>query len=95
VGCIFAEILARKPLFRGSSTSDQLRLVIEKLGSPTPDELVGITNESVLKQLRDMPFRPKVCIRRRVVAGVRCVLVGDAIQGVCVLCSVHCVVRAD
>lgn len=61
VGCIFAEILGRKPLFRGSSTSDQLRLVIEKLGSPTDDELTLIHGEDVLKQIRSMPFRPKVC----------------------------------
>jgi serine/threonine protein kinase len=60
VGCIFAEILGRKPLFRGSSTSDQLRLVIEKLGSPTEDELTLIHGEDVLKQIRSMPFRAKV-----------------------------------
>ena len=60
VGCIFAEILGRKPLFRGSSTSDQLRLIIEKLGSPLPEELGGITGEAVLKQIRDTPHRPKV-----------------------------------
>ena len=60
VGCIFAEILGRKPLFRGSSTSDQLRLIIEKLGSPLPEELSAIHNESVLRQIRDTPHRPKV-----------------------------------
>lgn len=60
VGCIFAEILGRKPLFRGSSTSDQLRLIIEKLGSPLPEELSAIHNESVLRQIRDTPHRAKV-----------------------------------
>lgn len=62
VGCIFAEILGRKPLFRGSSTSDQLRLIIEKLGSPLPEELSAIHNESVLRQIRDTPHRPKVAM---------------------------------
>lgn len=60
VGCIFAEILGRKPLFRGSSTSDQLRLIVEKLGTPTDEDLTGITNESSLKQIRDMPRKGKV-----------------------------------
>lgn len=61
VGCIFAEILGRKPLFRVSSTADQLKLVIEKLGSPTDDELSQIHGDDVLKQIRSMPFQPKVC----------------------------------
>lgn len=35
-GCIFAEILMRKPFFRGSSSRDQLELILAKLGSPGP-----------------------------------------------------------
>lgn len=67
VGCIFAEILGRKPLFRGSSTADQLRLVIEKLGSPTEDDLALIHGEDVRRQIRSIPFRPKVRRYRLVV----------------------------
>lgn len=35
-GCIFAELLGRKPLFKGHSTREQLELIISKLGTPTP-----------------------------------------------------------
>lgn len=42
VGCIFAEILGRKPLFRGSSTREQLELIINKLGTPVGDDLRGV-----------------------------------------------------
>lgn len=32
VGCIFAELLARTPLFPGNDYIDQLRLICSKLG---------------------------------------------------------------
>lgn len=35
VGCIFAELLLKKPLFRGKSEIDQLHQIIKILGTPT------------------------------------------------------------
>ena len=33
LGCIFAELLARQPLFPGNDYIDQLRLICNKLGA--------------------------------------------------------------
>lgn len=45
VGCIFAELLERKPLFPGEDYIAQLRLICEKLGRPDDDDLDFITSE--------------------------------------------------
>jgi len=37
-GCIFAELLRRTPLFKGSSQLHQLQLILTRLGPPTADE---------------------------------------------------------
>lgn len=37
VGCIMAEIIGRKPMFRGSSTREQLELIVTKLGITPAD----------------------------------------------------------
>lgn len=38
-GCILGEMLARRPLFRGNSSKDQLRLILSLLGKPKPDDV--------------------------------------------------------
>lgn len=38
IGCIFGEILTRKPIFRGQTEIEQIRLIFETLGAPN-DEL--------------------------------------------------------
>ena len=45
VGCIFAELLARQPLFPGEDYIAQLRLIYEKLGRPPESDLDFITSE--------------------------------------------------
>jgi serine/threonine protein kinase len=60
VGCIFAEVLLRKPLFRGRDYIHQLNLIIETLGSPKPKDLEFITYEEAKASIRAMKFRPKV-----------------------------------
>ena len=45
VGCMLAEMLGRKPLFPGTDYINQLKIIVEKLGSPTEDDLSGITND--------------------------------------------------
>jgi mitogen-activated protein kinase 1/3 len=44
VGCIMAELLARKPLFPGDDYIHQLRLIVDVLGSPSDDELEFVTS---------------------------------------------------
>jgi len=45
VGCIFAELLARGPLFPGEDYIQQLRLICEKLGRPPDGDLEFVTSE--------------------------------------------------
>jgi len=44
IGCIFAEMLTRKPLFPGSNTKHQLELVLQQLGAPKQHEISAIRN---------------------------------------------------
>mmetsp|Transcript_10454 Transcript_10454/g.15279 ORF Transcript_10454/g.15279 Transcript_10454/m.15279 type:complete len:482 (+) Transcript_10454:79-1524(+) len=41
VGCIFAELLNRRPLFKGKNYLNQLDLIIDTLGKPTDEDIVG------------------------------------------------------
>lgn len=43
-GCIFAEMMTRRCLFKGKSTIDQLRRIEAALGIPTPEEIAKIPN---------------------------------------------------
>ena len=54
VGCIFAEILGRSIMFKGTSTHNQLLLIIEKIGVPSPEEMTGISNGIVIDTIRRM-----------------------------------------
>jgi mitogen-activated protein kinase 1/3/mitogen-activated protein kinase 6 len=55
IGCIFAEMLGRKPLFPGNNTQHQLQLILAMIGSP-PDEFVGaIKNQRAQDFLRGLP----------------------------------------
>jgi len=38
VGCIFAEMATSKPIFAGTSESDQLKRIFKTLGTPTPQD---------------------------------------------------------
>jgi len=46
VGCIFAEILSRHPLFQGKDYMHQLEVIIQVLGTPTTEEMDFISNPS-------------------------------------------------
>jgi len=39
VGCIFAEMILRKPIFPGGNHLEQLKIIFEVLGTPTSDKL--------------------------------------------------------
>ena len=49
VGCIMAELIARKPLFPGQDLQDQLRKIFSVLGTPKDDFISQIPNERVIK----------------------------------------------
>lgn len=44
VGCIFAEMCTRKPLFPGDSEIDEIFKIFRVLGTPTEDEWPGVTS---------------------------------------------------
>ena len=85
IGCIFAELIGRTPLFPGflifikillnylinvliyvnfkpilgEDYLDQVQRIIAVLGSPTPEDLAYIGNESALKYIKSLPKRSK------------------------------------
>lgn len=56
VGCIFAEILGRKPLFPGTECLNQLKLIINILGSQNDDDLGFIDNTKARRFIKTLPF---------------------------------------
>lgn len=60
VGCIFAELILKKPLFPGKSTLNQLSVINERIGSPTDNDLSSITNIKARKYMKSLPQRPMV-----------------------------------
>ncbi|GAB4848524.1 Mitogen-activated protein kinase [Ancistrocladus abbreviatus] len=56
VGCIFAEILGRKPIFLGRDSLHQLRLIITILGSPYDADLEFIDKERARNYIRSLPY---------------------------------------
>lgn len=63
VGCIFAEILLRKPIFPGNSNVQQLRLICDKLGRPQDNELDFIQSVRAKSFLSKLPFSNAVPMR--------------------------------
>jgi len=51
VGCIFAEMLRRKPFFRGDTPQHQLETIISVLGKPTDRALAKIEHEAARKAI--------------------------------------------
>lgn len=64
VGCILAEFLGRKALFPGRDYLQQLRLIIDVLGTPTASDLAIIQNEQAVEYIKSLPKREKVNFRK-------------------------------
>lgn len=60
VGCIFAELLGRNPLFAGKDFMETITMQINVLGSRPKDELEYIRSDQALQFLAAMPAKPKV-----------------------------------
>ncbi|XP_023533900.1 mitogen-activated protein kinase homolog NTF3-like [Cucurbita pepo subsp. pepo] len=56
VGCIFAEILGRTPIFPGTNCLNQLELIIEVLGSPKEADIEFIDNLKSVQFIKAMPY---------------------------------------
>ncbi|CAM9866995.1 unnamed protein product [Hapterophycus canaliculatus] len=68
VGCIFAELLGRKPFFQGKNPMHQLQMIVDVLGCPSEEDMSFIQDKAaravVLQQARQ-------AVARRGAAGVR------------------------
>lgn len=59
IGCIFAEMLRRRPFFTGRDPSDQLHMIVRVLGSPTPEEMSFVPHEAAKKAILQHGYYPK------------------------------------
>lgn len=59
-GCIFAELLGRKPLFPGKNFVHQLELIFGVIGAPKDSEVAHITNKQARKFLAGVRGNKKV-----------------------------------
>ena len=57
-GCIFAELLGRKPLFPGKNFVHQLTLIFGVIGSPPDSAVAHITNKQARKFLASVISPP-------------------------------------
>ena len=60
IGCIFAELLGRSPLFPGEDYLDQVQRVIAVLGMPSQEDMSFIGNDSARRYIRSLPKRQRV-----------------------------------
>ena len=59
-GCILAEMLTRKPLFKGDTVEHQLSLIIEMLGTPSDELLYSLGLRNPSKTKKNFGFDNKV-----------------------------------
>ncbi|KAK0576958.1 hypothetical protein LWI29_025883 [Acer saccharum] len=64
VGCIFAELLGRKPIFPGTECLNQLKLIINILGSQREEDLEFIDNPKARKYIKSLPYTPGTALPR-------------------------------
>jgi mitogen-activated protein kinase 1/3 len=63
IGCIFAELLGRTPLFPGQDYLDQLQRIIAVTGTPRTAEMTFITNEKAHEYMKGLPRRSKLSLK--------------------------------
>ncbi|KAE9463485.1 hypothetical protein C3L33_04615, partial [Rhododendron williamsianum] len=59
VGCIFMELMNRKPLFAGKDQVHQMRLVTELLGTPSESDLGFVKSEDARRYIHQLPRHPR------------------------------------
>ncbi len=60
VGCIFAEMLARRQLFPGRDYLNQLQLILSVVGTPSEEYMKNVGSERVKTYLQSLPAREPV-----------------------------------
>ncbi|GAU14635.1 hypothetical protein TSUD_96990 [Trifolium subterraneum] len=64
VGCIFMELMNKKPLFPGKDHVHQMRLLTELLGTPTDADVGLVKNEDARRYIRQLPQYPRQPLNR-------------------------------
>ncbi|XP_075262891.1 mitogen-activated protein kinase 1-like [Convolutriloba macropyga] len=59
VGCILVEMIIKRPLFPGRHYLDQLDLILDVLGSPSPEDLSHVTNRNARNWVENLAPKPK------------------------------------
>ncbi|KAF1872827.1 hypothetical protein Lal_00015921 [Lupinus albus] len=65
IGCIFAEMLNGKPLFRGKNVVHQLDLMTDLLGTPPAESIARIRNEKAKRYLSSMRKKQPVPLSQK------------------------------
>ncbi|CAD6338451.1 unnamed protein product [Miscanthus lutarioriparius] len=60
VGCIFAELLGLKPIFPGTECLNQLKLIVNVLGTMSEADLEFIDNPKARKYIKSLPYTPGI-----------------------------------
>lgn len=60
VGCILAELLGGRPIFKGRDYVDQLNQILNLLGTPTEDTLRRVGSPRAQDYIRSLPIKPRV-----------------------------------
>jgi mitogen-activated protein kinase 1/3 len=55
VGCVFGEMLGRKPMFPGSDYIHQLKLIMKCVGTPNDEGLAFVTNQKARRFVQNLP----------------------------------------
>lgn len=64
VGCIFAELLCRKPLFQGWDYMNQINRIIEVMGSPEESDLQAIQNPAARQYIISLGHKPGLAFEK-------------------------------
>ncbi|KAJ9109064.1 hypothetical protein QFC21_000391 [Naganishia friedmannii] len=59
VGCILAELLGGRPIFKGRDYVDQLNQILNVLGTPTEDTLRRVGSPRAQDYIRSLPIKPR------------------------------------
>ncbi|KAJ1919471.1 mitogen activated protein kinase [Mycoemilia scoparia] len=60
IGCIFAELLGGKPLFKGRDYVDQLNQILGILGTPDTETLERVGSERAQMYIKALPHMPRI-----------------------------------
>ncbi|KAI9931140.1 hypothetical protein ASPWEDRAFT_22997 [Aspergillus wentii DTO 134E9] len=60
VGCILAELLGGKPLFKGRDNVDQLQQILHYLGTPEEQTLASVSSPYAQEYIRSLPTKSRI-----------------------------------